>query len=162
VSKAVTQGSHWLPRKSQYSLHAQRNGRVDVLPPGAAEQLYAIADQIADGNARIEKLRQERNGLEAELHSLGRLDGLRLRHTHHDPAPHQRLARLRARIADIETEMRQVRKHVGSLKATLTTTQEANFECAFVRVAKAELAPDTFKSLSDKAALLVARAKARQ
>lgn len=35
MSKAVTKGKHWLPRHSQYSLHGQRNGRVDILPPHA-------------------------------------------------------------------------------------------------------------------------------
>lgn len=35
MSKAVTKGMHWMPRMASYSLHGQRNGRVDILPANA-------------------------------------------------------------------------------------------------------------------------------
>jgi hypothetical protein len=31
MSKAVSNGAHWLPRAASFSLHGQRNGRVEVL-----------------------------------------------------------------------------------------------------------------------------------
>jgi hypothetical protein len=159
MSKAVTKGAHWLPRHSQYSLHGRRNGRVDVLPAGAAEQLYDIAAQIGDGNERIVIIRAERERLSAELHSLNRQDGLRLRYVT-DPKlafPDARLQLIKQRLSVLDSDMRRERKQINELKALYS--ESLTFEATFVKIAKAELAPSTYKTLADKAMRIVVRAK---
>jgi hypothetical protein len=57
VSKAVTKGAHWMPRVASYSLHGQRNGRVDVLPPDAKLQTFHdLAERYDRKRASLQRL----------------------------------------------------------------------------------------------------------
>lgn len=156
MSKAVTKGMHWLPRQSQYSLHGRRNGRVDVLPLGASDQLYSIASQIEDGRERIEVLCEERQTLSEELRTLENVENLRSKHSSslkYEP----RARELRTRLEVIASELRRVRRHIGQLAALVGSNRAMTYEAAFVQVAKAEISEDAYLSISRKALAIATR-----
>lgn len=158
IYKQTSEATHFLPRKASHSTKGSRNGRVDVLPPGAEEALWDVASQIADGEARLETLRATRDVAESELHRLSKIDQWRGKASRGDRLNERsRIATLEATLRAIEGNFRATRKQVASLKALLGSSAAVSFEGAFVALAKIELHSDVYLVLADKARALVAR-----
>lgn len=68
MSKAVTKGAHWMPRTSQFSLHGQRNGRVDILPPNAKMPTFEdLAARYQNAKKRIQAAQAAYNAAMTDL-----------------------------------------------------------------------------------------------
>lgn len=158
MSKAVTQGRHWIPRQAEYSMYGQRNGRVDVLPPSAQTPLYDVALQLSDAKERLERLRAKLHLAQAESHRLRRID--QLRDSLGSGGSEQRKRRaIEQSIVDLEAEMSRVRRHMGQLRGLLGATPNLTLETIFLRLAQTELPDEVFDHLLFKARAIVARAK---
>lgn len=153
--KKTYTSQHFIPRTASFSTHPKRNGRVDVLPPDAAEALYDAAQQIEDGERRLQFLKVERESA-VEKSSLAR--GVQRLQSKHGNDP-QKSSSLDSRLRAIDEEVATVRKHISALRALLRGGGVNTFDEAFVRVARAELAQDVFETISAKAHRVLAAAK---
>jgi hypothetical protein len=157
----TSKSAHYLPRTGSYSTVPHRNGRVDVLPPGATEALYGVAGQIEDGRKRLESLRAEKAALKDELADLRPKDALRLKWVTSDreARPSPRIGEIDARVSEIEAEAKRLRTHVAGLTQLLSSGQRVTIEDAFYRIAKAELPEDVWRRIQVIAESIVSRAR---
>lgn len=150
--------THYLPRKGSYSTHPRRNGRVDVLPPGARTPLYDIATQISTANEQVEALRKRRDGAKEKLHSLSRVDQLRAK-VGSSGSEASRVRQLEDEIAQLDAEMRRIRRRSNELKAIVAGGPDLRFEVIFTRLARAELPDDLYDAISAQAHAIIKRAR---
>jgi hypothetical protein len=154
----TAKSAHFLPRKGSYSTHPHRNGRVDVLPPGATDQLYDCASQIVDATAQLDRLRITRDDISQRAHAATRFDALRRRLCTEAVAPSTVRDGIDRQLRQVEEEMAALRRHIGSLKHLLAGGGVKTFDEAFARVAKAELSASVYESVAAKAQLVLAAA----
>lgn len=159
--KRTWNSPHFLARTASHSTKGKRNGRVDVLPKDATEALYSIADQIADGDTRLDHLRKRHAEVCDQLRLLERLDKARALHNSRPITENPKIGALRGEVTRMNAEMASIRRHVGRLKALIGSKPHTTLPEAFMALAEAELASDTFQALADKAAALVSRTRAR-
>lgn len=158
--KRTWNSPHFIARTASHSTKGKRNGRVDVLPPGASESLYGIAEQIADGEQRLARLRAERDELADELHRLQRVEAFKAKHVT-SPKSEPRVAILLKGLRELDASMASVRKRNGELKSLLGGRGAVSFEHAFVRVAREMLEPSSYRAIESQASALVAKTKER-
>lgn len=158
--RKTTNLTHFLPRKASYSTHPQRNGRVDVLPPNAVDQLYDCATQILNATTQLDRLRIVRDDICQRSHAATRIDALRAKlctSGSFQPSPVR--SDIDKQLRQVDEEMALLRRHIGSLKHLLAGGGVKTFDEAFERVARAELAESVYKSIAAKAQLVLAAAR---
>lgn len=159
MHKKTIVSAHFLPRTGSYSTHPKRNGAVDVLPPHAREALYDISAQVDAGEARVRDLVIKKDHLFDKLQFRRRVQGLQQKHSGNMDASEAQTLHLQ--IQAVDQEIGQLRRYINSLRALLKGAGVSTLEQAFTRIAEAELSPDVYGKILDKARRILAAAKGR-
>jgi hypothetical protein len=158
VYKKTGQSAHYLPRIGSYSTVPHRNGRVDVLPPGAEMPLYDVGAQLTDALAEIEQARARRELLEARRFDLVRFDDLRSklgsRGTEKDE-----LSRIDAELSAIDASLKSLRLRASKLRRLLSGDERLSVESIFFRLAEHQLPHDVYSRLVAQAQSIFGRTK---
>jgi recombinational DNA repair ATPase RecF len=154
MSKAVSNGAHWLPRSSQFSLHGQRNGRVDVLPPDAKMPTFGELEQ------RYTKAKEDyRVALAAYVTAKNALnkDPAWTRHAEYFHANKSReFIAMPSKFQKRLDELKVLKDRLGTLGASVQTFRSAfleemntRYERAWIDTAKLMLPYDVVAQISD-------------
>ncbi len=159
--------AHYLPRTGSYSTVPHRNGRVDVLPPGASLETFDdFKEQLQRVISRIEQLKEKRDLLSAELNAEGKrqyaiFQSARSARPASNALWNSRKAveRLTAEKKAVQEELDGLNREMSNLKRVMRLRFEqplrqeraVQFAHEFVILAKAMLPPDVFERISAKA-----------
>lgn len=144
MSKAVTKGVHWLPRVSQYSLHGQRNGRVDVLPPSAKmptfEQLglrYETAKEMY--RAALDAYNAKKAAVQADAEFQRKKPSLHCQKNRHRADLSSRLLRDLAELEDLRIAVSSGGAKIADFRSIFLEEKNARYERAWIETARAIL-----------------------